>query len=194
MSSDLIAQLKAQLVQLGEQSSLNYSLGQTPEGNPVILAGDFPVFRCRAGELGEAHAQLVVAAIPALTLLLGGSQAVAPCAPRATESSAPCASDVAAVVKERIVSAISLQPELAPKAGLMAKLIFAAVEPFVAGQQLEQAPVRGQPGPAAAPQVDALRQEVSESLVDWLSSNASFPLSEEAFANAIVEWEASNAT
>lgn len=194
MSSDLIAQLKAQLAQLGEQSSLSYSLGQTPEGNPVILAGDYPVFRCRAGELGEAHAQLVVAAIPSLSLLLGGPQAESPSAPRASESSVPCAPDVAAVVKERIVTAVSLQPELAPKAGLMAKLIFAAVEPFLAGQQQEQASVRAQPAPAAAQSVSALRNEVSESLVDWLSSNAAFPLSEEAFATAICEWEASNAT
>lgn len=194
MSTELIKQLKAQLAQLEAHSAVDYALGQTPEGRSAILAGGVPVFRCRSDETGQAHADFLVAGMPVLvSMLRAPSLQAAKTDTDQVRNRDEASGSKAEQAKSAIASAISLQPELAPRAQLLAKLVYASVEPFLGGEAEAFVASRMEPAVQSVISPNELRDEVASSLADWLEERATFPLSKEGLASSIIEWEAQHA-
>ncbi len=115
--------------------SLNMVATETDVGMPVIAVEGEPVFRCRTNELGSAYTNLIIhlgKMLPAILETLESrpepgsiSSLGGPLA-----QSQPHAA-TADHVQGLIASALALHPELQPKSSLWAKLVYAAVAPFL---------------------------------------------------------------
>ncbi|MBA1280260.1 hypothetical protein [Stutzerimonas stutzeri] len=138
---------------LDNAPSTRLRAGQVSGNKPGILAGDTPVCRLREGPEGAAYASLIVETVNALPQLLkaldSASEPVV-----ADEDSAACSdSPLRQQVEAKITQTLALLPGFKQAmTGTWAKLIYAAVEPWIAG---------GREVLSAAPQaVQVTRQQV----------------------------------
>lgn len=142
---DCIANLKSLLAQVPTQ---RLHAGQVTGDKPGIMAGETPVFRVREGAEGAAYAALIIETINALPQLLKALETpnaeASACAGAVVDENSPLRQQVEA----KITQALSLLPGFkATLVGTWAKLIYAAVEPWLAGgrEVLSVAPQAAQP-------------------------------------------------
>lgn len=144
MSHKDIATLAAHLqALLGKVPSSQLHAGQVAGDKPGILAGDMPVCRMRETAEGALYATLIVEGINALPQLLNALET-----PAQAAGAAPADED--SPLRQQIEGKISETLQMLPgfkaaTTGVWAKLLYAAVEPWLAGGRevlvVESAPV-----------------------------------------------------
>lgn len=191
---NVIATLKQLLAQVPDAP---LAVGRVAGDKPGILAGNFQLFRVREGDVGAAFAALTVEAINALPLLISelesaSAQPQAGGSPIADESN-----PVRQQVEAKIMQALALQPGFKEAMlGTWAKLIYAAVEPWLAGgrEVLSIAPAESAP----AKQEQGEAQIRLEAVADFCSfiltqEDADSRPNEFALEQWVNEWAKENA-
>ncbi|MDU4254507.1 hypothetical protein [Pseudomonas sp.] len=142
-----IGNLEALLAAVGNRQ---LHVGQVAGDKPGILAGDIAVCRLREGPEGAQYAALIVGAVNALPAILNALQAPteALAGPSAAEDS-----PLRQQIEAKLTETLQLLPGFKAGAiGVWPKLLYAAVEPWLAGGRdaltAEPAPVQQRQQPA----------------------------------------------
>ncbi|MCF6783382.1 hypothetical protein [Stutzerimonas stutzeri] len=143
---------------LDQVPSATLRSGQVAGDKPGILAGELPVCRMREGAEGAAYAALIIEAVNALPTLLKTLEKAAEPVPVSGDSAGDEGSPLRQQVEAKITQTLALLPGFKQSmTATWAKLIYAAVEPWLIGGREVLSAV---PQPASAPgqlqsQVDA---------------------------------------
>lgn len=108
--------------------TLHLTAGELEGGAPALFAGNDPVFRCRATELGERYAALAVIAIERLAREVGSVTAVSK-SQTAHQVPGLDTDNGEADLSRRVSAVLSLHPEFSAKGKLWTKLILSALRP-----------------------------------------------------------------
>lgn len=115
---------------LGQVPVKTLHMGQVSGDKPGILAGDTPVCRVRETHEGAQYAMLITETINALPQLLR----MLPAQPEVAPEQAPAANPQRQQIEAKIAETLQLLPGFKVSAtGTWAKLLFAAIEPWLIG-------------------------------------------------------------
>lgn len=162
----LVSHLQALLEQVPSQP---LRAGQVAGDKPGLLSGDAPVCRLREGAEGAAYGALMIGAVNALPDLLKALQASVGAAGAAPAGQADENSPLRQQVESTITQTLHMLPGFKVGASATwAKLIYAAVEPWLSGgrEVLAAAPTQTVQRPAAQ-STDGLKQARLDAVADF---------------------------
>lgn len=134
---------------LEQVPSATLSSGQVAGDKPGILAGELPVCRMREGAEGAAYAALIIEAVNALPTLLKTLERAADPAPVSGGAAGDEGSPLRQQVEAKITQTLTLLPGFKQSmTATWAKLIYAAVEPWlIGGREVLSAVPQSEPAP-----------------------------------------------
>ncbi|HBP6530844.1 TPA: hypothetical protein L6A81_35110 [Pseudomonas aeruginosa] len=157
------------------------------DGKTFLMAGNEAVFRCRTNELGEAYGLLVMQALEILPQALMAIEYAGQAMPGPN-----IGEPLKAEITSRIVQSLALAPDLKPKADLLGKLVYSAVEPYVRGGA-EEAGLSKLPLANSSPEIDlqSVRRDAIQDFAGWLveGGRLSKLKCEQSLADLCDEWD-----
>lgn len=155
----------------------------------AVMAGDEPVFLIRSAPIGTLYSEAIVQLLPLMSSAANALSAPASSEPGTTHS--PAEGSMEARVRSAIEGVASMQPELKGRAPLFSKMLFSAVQPYLATAVPTE--TISAPAPSFSPsnaEVCMIRNNAITEFATWLAESDLLPeVTEEQMEKVMAAWD-----